>query len=76
MPDAFVYLTRSCFAGTKKHGGPVAQLVEHVTFNHRVLGSSPSRITTPSFHGLLRKPFFISRTPSGSFRRNLNFIRP
>lgn len=29
--------------------GPVAQLVEHVTFNHRVLGSSPSRLTCSSF---------------------------
>ena len=26
-------------------GGPVAQLVEHLTFNQRVLGSSPSRLT-------------------------------
>src|ERR1019366_5625011 len=25
--------------------GPVAQLVEHVTFNHRVAGSSPARLT-------------------------------
>jgi integrase len=26
--------------------GPVAQLVEHVTFNHRVAGSSPARLTS------------------------------
>src|ERR1019366_4981950 len=28
--------------------GPVAQLVEHVTFNHRVAGSSPARLTIES----------------------------
>ncbi len=27
--------------------GPVAQSVEHLTFNQRVLGSSPSRPTKP-----------------------------
>jgi hypothetical protein len=28
----------------------VAQLVEHLTFNERVLGSSPSGITMKAFH--------------------------
>jgi hypothetical protein len=36
---AVIYLMRSVFYG------PVAQLVEHVTFNHRVPGSSPGRLT-------------------------------
>src|SRR5450756_977521 len=49
--------------------GPVAQLVEHVTFNHRVAGSSPARLTTPTIskkttynkarlHGLNMYPSF------------------
>jgi hypothetical protein len=29
--------------------GPVAQLVEHVTFNHRVAGSSPARLTIVNY---------------------------
>lgn len=29
-------------------GEPVAQVVEHVTFNHRVPGSSPGRLTNKS----------------------------
>lgn len=32
-----------------QHGrfdGPVAQLVEHMTFNHSVAGSIPSRLTS------------------------------
>ena len=40
------------------HSGPLAQLVEQVTFNHRVAGSIPARLTwplrlvvrTPAFH--------------------------
>ena len=30
--------------------GPVAQLVEHVTFNHVVVGSSPTRLTISLLH--------------------------
>ncbi len=30
---------------SRRHDGPVAQLVEHVTFNHVVAGSSPARLT-------------------------------
>ena len=35
---------------------PLAQLVEHNTFNVGVMGSSPMRIT---FKGVLRYPFFV-----------------
>src|ERR1019366_9717141 len=29
-----------------QHRGPVAQMVEHVPFKHRVAGSSPARLTS------------------------------
>jgi hypothetical protein len=40
-------LTRCDEAPTKRFlgDGPVAQLVEHVTFNHVVAGSNPARLT-------------------------------
>ena len=31
---------------SQRSPGPVAQLVEHLTFNQRVAGSSPARLTS------------------------------
>ena len=53
---------------------PVAQSVEHVTFNHGVLGSSPSRLTN-KIKDLARKWVLndgsgkqqVSRKPAGAF---------
>jgi hypothetical protein len=56
--DSGLGLTGNCIRGgrsvrikwhrdrtSNRFQGPVAQLVEHVTFNHRVAGSSPARLT-------------------------------
>ena len=42
-----IYLT-CCPKSKKSFCGPVAQLVEHLTLNQQVEGSSPSRLTNLS----------------------------
>ncbi len=46
-------------------GGPLAQLVEHLTLNQKVLGSIPRRLTT----SCLKNAKFLRRTPSASSSR-------
>ena len=41
-----VWYTESRSASTIPKQGPVAQVVEHVPFKHRVAGSSPARLTS------------------------------
>src|SRR3989344_5250711 len=62
--------------------GPLAQLVEQVTLNHRVVGSSPTRPTT-SARGLgTPSPFFMTTRDGGNGARahgcaqRLTAIRP
>ena len=43
----------------KANGDPLAQLVEHNTFNVGVLGSSPKRITTRSSYSEKSDCFFV-----------------
>jgi hypothetical protein len=54
----------------KAGGGPVAQLVEHRTFNAVVAGSSPARLTIP-FFSLREFGFF-----TGNARWQQKFLRP
>ena len=49
---------------------PLAQLVEHNTFNVGVLGSSPKRITKASHYEMLFS-FYKGLSPKGSFAATL-----
>ncbi len=44
--DACRRLQTQVYRASERFRGPVAQAVEHLTFNQRVLGSSPSRPTS------------------------------
>ena len=57
MADYTKSLTFALAFGKSNIGDPLAQLVEHNTFNVGVLGSSPKRITK---RGLRASPFFIN----------------
>jgi hypothetical protein len=48
-----VPLQVSRFESDYPHHGPVAQLVEHVTFNHVAVGSNPTRFT--KFWGVAKR---------------------
>ena len=43
--------------------GPLAQLVEQLTFNQRVAGSSPARLTTPSLPDAVKLAYLINQPP-------------
>src|ERR1035441_1263421 len=49
-----VWYTESRSASTIPKQGPVAQVVEHVPFKHRVAGSSPARLTSFIINNLHR----------------------
>ena len=62
-------------SGPEKWHGPLAQLVEQVTLNHQVEGSSPSRLTNPSppkvqedanqkYQSLEKKYHFLKNQPA------------
>lgn len=59
---AVVRLTPYRLWGSQRADEPVAQLVEHSTFNRMVLGSSPSRFTI--FSEKSRCPY-IQQRPAG-----------
>ena len=47
----------------KPNHGPLAQLVEQLTFNQRVAGSSPARLTTPSLPDAIKVAYLILNQP-------------
>ena len=61
----------SQFANESAEVDSVAQLVEQLTLNQWVEGSSPSGVTKSL---LLKEAFFISPTPSHTKKINPNFI--
>ena len=47
----------------KEQYAPLAQLVEQLTFNQRVAGSSPARLTTPSLPDVIKLAYLILNQP-------------